>query len=178
MKLEYRRLYADPNREAIAALARERALPRASHDDRTVEDVAQEAAVGVSISEFPVTLEAAAAAREKGLFVLMGGPNLVLGGSHSGNVSVADVAMRGWLDALTSDYVPGSLLHGAFILAREHGFPLERAIAMVTSAPAAMVGLNDRGAIETGLRADLVQVRPLAKVPRVVSVWRAGRRVA
>jgi alpha-D-ribose 1-methylphosphonate 5-triphosphate diphosphatase len=177
-KIEFHQRYATPNRDAIAADARELGLPLASHDDRTVDDVSRAAAAGVSISEFPVTLEAAEAARKHRLSVLMGGPNLVLGGSHSGNAAASDVAKHGWLDGLTSDYVPASLLHGAFLLSQEHGFPLEEALAMVTSAPAAMVGLKDRGAIEPGLRADLVRVRCAGDVPRVVCVWRGGERVA
>jgi alpha-D-ribose 1-methylphosphonate 5-triphosphate diphosphatase len=111
-KLEFHHRYAGPNRRAIASIARERGLPVASHDDRTVQEVENSAAAGVSICEFPVTLEAAQAARAKGLDVLMGGPNLVLGRSHSGNAAAADVAVRGWLDGLTSDYVPSSMLQG------------------------------------------------------------------
>lgn len=178
MKLEFHHRYAGPNRKAIASIAREYGLPLASHDDRTVADIEHGAAAGVSISEFPVTLEAAEAASAKGMDVLMGGPNLVLGRSHSGNASASDVAGRGWLDALTSDYVPSSMLQGAFLLAECCGRSLPEAIAMVTSAPARMVHLNDRGAIEVGLRADLVRVRPVGGIPRVVSVWREGQRVA
>ena len=177
VRWETRDRCAQPNREAISAVARELQLPLASHDDRTTDEVKERAALGVSISEFPVTLEAAETARECGLRVLMGSPNLVLGGSHSGNVAVADVAARGWLDGLSSDYVPVSMLHGAFLLAEKQGIPLPEAVAMVTSAPAAMVNLADRGAIECGLRADLVRVRVTRDIPRAISVWRAGSRV-
>ena len=176
-KVELHQRYASPNRTAIAAVAGELRLPIASHDDRTLEDVERAAEAGVSISEFPVTLEAAEEATRLGLRVLMGGPNLVLGRSHSGNASASEVAEKGWLDGLTSDYVPASMLHGAFLLAQNRGFSLPEAIAMVTSAPAEMVGLKDRGKIEVGLRADLARVRCVAGIPRVISVWRSGTRV-
>jgi alpha-D-ribose 1-methylphosphonate 5-triphosphate diphosphatase len=176
-RLERRDKFAGTNRNRIAAAVRERGLPLASHDDRTVEDVVCAATVGASISEFPVTLEAAEAATRMGLSVLMGGPNVVLGGSHSGNAAAADVAENGWLDGLTSDYVPSSLLHGAFLLFEQHGFSLPAAVGTVTSAPAAMVRLDDRGSLKPGLRADVVRIRRNGNTPRVIAVWRAGVRV-
>ena len=177
-RLECHEKYSGPNRIRIGAEARERGLPLASHDDRTLEDVANGHAAGVTISEFPVTLDAAIAAKEKGLAVIMGGPNLVLGGSHSGNVAASDVARGGWLDGLTSDYVPSSMLQGAFLLHEEQDVPLPEAIGSVTSAPAKMVGLTDRGEIAIGKRADLVRVRMVAGMPRAIAVWREGVRVA
>ena len=110
--------------------------------------------------------------------VVMGAPNLVLGGSHSGNVSARQLAEEGLLDALSSDYVPVSLLHGAFQLHRELDMPLPHAIAPVSRNPAAMIGLDDRGAIAPGLRADLVRARLIGETPAVVAVWREGDRVA
>ena len=89
----------------------------------------------------------------------------------------ADVAENGWLDGLTSDYVPSSLLHGAFLLFEQHCFSLPAAIATVTSAPAAMVRLDDRGSLKPGLRADVVGIRRNGNTPRVIAVWRAGIRV-
>jgi alpha-D-ribose 1-methylphosphonate 5-triphosphate diphosphatase len=172
-----RELHAESNRERVTRMACERGVPLASHDDRTEEEVARGAMLGVTISEFPVTLEAAGAAKQRGMWVVMGGPNLVLGGSHSGNAAAGDVAAHGWLDCLTSDYVPSSMLHGAFLLAESHGFPLPDAIATVTRKPAEMVGLVDRGSLQPGLRADLVRVRSDSGLPRAVTVWREGIRV-
>ena len=122
--------------------------------------------------------EAAAAAHGAGLKVMMGAPNLIRGGSHSGNISTAEVAANGHLDALSSDYVPGSLLAAAFALpATVETIDLPAAIATVTRAPAAAVGLNDRGEIAIGKRADLVQVNADYGLPVVRRVWREGRRV-
>ena len=111
--------------------------------------------------------------------VLMGAPNVVRGKSHSGNISARALAETGVLDVLSSDYVPASLLHAPFVLADNvGGMDLARAIRLVTATPARTVGLNDRGRIATGLRADLVRVRRSGDVPVVRSVWREGRRVA
>ena len=145
-------------REAIARAGRERQIVIASHDDTTVADVEQSHADGIAISEFPTTLEAARHARSLGQSIVMGSPNVVLGGSHSGNVGAMQLWTEGLLDVLTSDYVPGSLLHAAFVLGKKAG-DLPRALATVTSAPAELVGMGDRGRIAPGLRADLLRVR-------------------
>jgi alpha-D-ribose 1-methylphosphonate 5-triphosphate diphosphatase len=172
------RRYAEQHRQALIALLDGRKVARASHDDTTIGHVEQAAAEGISIAEFPTTFAAAEAAHAHGLQVIMGAPNLILGGSHSGNVSARALAEAGLLDALSSDYVPLSLLHGAFRLATLLGQPLAEVMALVTSRPAAMIGLDDRGRIEAGLTADLIRVRMLADTPAVVAVWRRGERVA
>ncbi len=172
------KLYADQHRKKILALIRGRPITLASHDDTTVLHVEEAAADGIAISEFPTTHEAAEAARAHGMGVVMGAPNLVLGGSHSGNVSARQLAEHGLLDALSSDYVPVSLLHGAFRLHHELDLPLAQAIAPISRNPATMIGLDDRGAIAPGLRADLVRARLIADTPSVVAVWREGERVA
>lgn len=151
---------------------------RASHDDTTAEHVAEGVALGVTIAEFPTTIVAAAAARAAGMGIVMGAPNLVLGGSHSGNVAAVELAGAGLLDALSSDYVPAALVQAVFKLHDEHAIALPEAVATITSRPASMLGLADRGVIEPGRRADLVRVRPVGTTPSVVSVWRAGERVA
>jgi alpha-D-ribose 1-methylphosphonate 5-triphosphate diphosphatase len=133
---------------------------------------------GVSIAEFPTTLLAAEASHEAGLAVLMGAPNVVRGGSHSGNVSATDLAQHGWLDVLSSDYVPLALIHAAFILPlRADNVSLPAAIAMVSATPAKAAHLTDRGEIATGKRADLVRVRLHGDMPVVKGVWRQGQRV-
>jgi alpha-D-ribose 1-methylphosphonate 5-triphosphate diphosphatase len=169
--------YARPHREYFVDYARQRGIALASHDDTKPEHVAQAHGEGVAISEFPTRVEAASAARARGMSIVMGAPNVVRGGSHSGNVAAVDLARRGLLDSLSSDYVPASLLMAAFRLVREAAFDVPRAVATVTLNPAQAAGLDDRGAIAPGLRADLVQVRQVGEQPVVRAVWRQGLRV-
>ncbi len=169
--------HAEPNRETILALCRERALPLASHDDTTVGHVEETARLGMRIAEFPTTREAAARARELGLATVLGAPNIVRGQSHSGNVSALELAAEGLVDILSSDYMPISLLQAPFVMARELGTPLHEAIATVTANPARALGLADRGELTPGKRADLLRVRMVDDVPVVVAVWREGQRV-
>jgi alpha-D-ribose 1-methylphosphonate 5-triphosphate diphosphatase len=109
--------------------------------------------------------------------VIAGAPNIVRGGSHSGNVSVADLLREAAVDALASDYVPASLIEAAFQCARS-GVSLPGAIALIADRPARLAGLLDRGRLAPGLRADLVRVRLLETLPVVRQVWRSGERVA
>jgi len=162
-------------RAVITAHGREKQIRLASHDDTTVDDVAQSVADGITISEFPTTLEAARAARAQGQTIVMGAPNVVLGGSHSGNVGAMELARDGLLDALTSDYVPSSLLHAAFLVGRERG-NLAEGVRLVTDTPARMAGLSDRGTLRPGARADILRVRMIDDVPVLQGVWVAGVR--
>jgi len=170
--------FAAAHRHAIVARCRSRGVPLASHDDTLVEHVAEAAADGISISEFPTTLLAAQAARSQGMEIVMGAPNVVRGGSHSGNVRATELAQAGLLDILSSDYVPSSLLHAAFALPGLCDWPLARAIATVSARPAKSVGLNDRGAIQVGLRADMIRVRLDGALPVPMATYRVGERVA
>jgi alpha-D-ribose 1-methylphosphonate 5-triphosphate diphosphatase len=165
------------NRVKLLSMVEGHSIALASHDDTTVEHVEQAHAEGITISEFPTTIEAAETARAKGMHIVAGSPNLVLGRSHSGNVSADELARRGLLDALASDYVPSSLLHGAFLLTEKIAMPLHEAIKKVTLAPARMVGLQDRGSIEIGKRADLVRVKIAQGLPLPLMVWQEGVRV-
>jgi len=170
--------HAGPNKQAILALAARLGVRLASHDDATEAHVEEAIADGVAIAEFPTTREAAQAAHRNGLAVLMGAPNVVRGKSHSGNISASDVAASGYLDVLSSDYVPSSLLPAAFRLADTvPGMSLPAAICTITLNPARAAGLDDRGAIEPHRRADLVQVRVRDGIPVVRRVWREGVRV-
>jgi len=169
--------WAGPNRAALLALCRRHGLLTASHDDTTAGHVEEAVASGISISEFPTSREAAAAARAADMRIVMGAPNVVRGGSHSGNVSAAALAADGLLDALASDYVPISLMHGALLLHETLGIALPDAVATVSLNPARMAGFDDRGEIAPGQRADLVQVRLADGVPVVRRVWREGERV-
>ena len=167
-----------PNRRALLARMAGGGIALASHDDRTEEEIAENAADGIGISEFPVSMEAAVAARRAGMMVIAGAPNVVRGGSHSGNVAAADLLRAGVVDAFASDYVPAALIEAAFLAARMGVVTLPQAVAMVTSAPATMAGLSDRGALRPGLRADVVRLRLHDGQPIVRAVWRAGERVA
>ncbi len=171
--------HAAPNRAALYDRCRNSRIVVASHDDATEAHVAEAIEAGVVLSEFPTTVEAARAAHKAGVAVLMGAPNVVRGGSHSGNVSAIDLAANRLLDVLSSDYIPFSLLHAAFVLPqRVDSITLPEAIRLVSTNPARAVGLDDRGEIAGGLSADLVQVRFEDDVPVVRAVWRRGRRVA
>ena len=174
---EQRARLRDPNRKALLDRVRGTTIALASHDDRTEEEIAENAADGIKISEFPVSLEAAVAAKKAGMQVIAGAPNIVRGGSHSGNVNAVDLLRAGAVDAFASDYVPPSLVEAAFQCAREEGITLSDAVAMVSDNPARMSGLPDRGRLETGMRADLVRVRMHGTLPIVRQVWRAGERV-
>ena len=177
-RTELQAQYASAHRHAVVALCQARGIPMASHDDTTPEHVREAVADGILISEFPTTTEAAEVAREKGMKIIMGAPNVVRGGSHSGNVSANDLAKAGLLDGLSSDYVPSSLLQAVFYLNSKIELDLHDAMAMVSSNIANMVGLDDRGDISIGKRADLVRVQNLHDIPVVREVWRTGRRVA
>lgn len=169
--------YAEPNRRALVARVKELAgVVLASHDDSCAAHVEQAAAEGARISEFPTTLEAARAARSAGLANVMGSPNVVLGGSQSGNLSAVEAVHHGLVDALSSDYVPVSLLNAALMLTAQ--LPLPQAIALVTSTPAALAGFDDRGRLEPGLRADLLEVSQRNGLACIHRVWREGVRVA
>ncbi|HYG90634.1 MAG TPA: alpha-D-ribose 1-methylphosphonate 5-triphosphate diphosphatase [Azospirillum sp.] len=171
--------YSDAHRRAIASICRERGFTLASHDDATAEHVTEAAGLGTHFAEFPTTLEAATASRQAGMMVMMGAPNLVRGGSHSGNIAAAELAAEGCLDVLSSDYVPISLIGAAFLLHKGPlGFPLPGAIATVAGNPARVAGLDDRGVIDTGKRADLVRVHDTDDMPVIRAVWREGRRIA
>jgi len=166
------------NRAALLARVAGLGIKLATHDDRSAEEVAENIAAGIGIAEFPVTREAALAARAGGQGIIAGAPNVVRGGSHTGNVAVADLVREKLVDVLASDYVPASLIEAAFMLPRGQEISLPDAVKLITSAPAAMAGLDDRGAIAPGLRADLVRVKFIDGMAIVRAVWCQGVRVA
>jgi alpha-D-ribose 1-methylphosphonate 5-triphosphate diphosphatase len=171
--------YAGPHRRALVDLAHRQGVALASHDDTTLEHVEEAVGDRMQVAEFPTTVEAAEASHKAGLAVLMGAPNVVRGGSHSGNVSARVLAEAGFLDILSSDYVPISLIEGAFgltdVAAIGH---LPGAIRLVTANPAKATGMSDRGEIATGKRGDLVRVALVEGHPVVREVYRLGRRVS
>jgi alpha-D-ribose 1-methylphosphonate 5-triphosphate diphosphatase len=175
--LEQRLRVRNPNRRTLLDRVRGRGIALASHDDRTVEEIAENARDGIRISEFPVTMAAAEAAKAAGMDVIAGAPNVVRGGSHSGNIAAADLLRSGWVDVFASDYVPPALIEAAFRCAREGLIELPAAVAMITSRAAELAGLSDRGMLAEGRRADLVRVRVHETLPVVRQVWSGGERV-
>ncbi|ABG31957.1 alpha-D-ribose 1-methylphosphonate 5-triphosphate diphosphatase [Roseobacter denitrificans] len=171
-----KRLGARHEAGAVQEARRLRAV-LASHDDTTCDHVQTSAGNGVGFAEFPTTVEAADACRLNGIAVMMGAPNLIRGGSHSGNVAAEVLAKADLLDIVSSDYVPSALLWSAFRLA-DIWSDLPRAIATVTSNPAKAVRLHDRGALKTGLRGDVLRVRSIGQTPLLRGVWSRGNKVA
>lgn len=171
--------YSDKHRLFLANACHERNIAIASHDDATVDHVEESKSLGVSVAEFPTSLEAATASHNANMGVLMGAPNVVRGKSHSGNIAARDLAREKVLDILSSDYVPFSLIYAPFVLADEvEEISISNAVAMVSANPAKQVGLQDRGRLEKGLRADFSRVRREAgSIPVVKSVWREGQRI-
>ena len=178
-KMRARGEYGERNRTALLEALAGRDITLASHDDATPDHIDEAVRGGLAIAEFPTTVEAAEAARRNGMTILMGAPNLVLGGSHSGNVSALELAAAGLLDVLSSDYVPASVLQGIFILRDAvPGMTLPRAVALASANPARAVGLEDRGEVAAGKRADFIRVREIEGVAVALGAWREGRRVA
>lgn len=169
--------WVGPNRKALLELFRSRGLRVASHDDTTVEHIEEAAADGIHISEFPTTEEAARAAHGHGMRIVMGGPNVVLGKSHSGNASARELAQAGLMDLMSSDYAPMSTVNAVFGLAEHAGMSLPDAVATATANPAADLGFDDRGAIALGLRADLIRVGRHEGISVVRTAWRRGLQV-
>jgi alpha-D-ribose 1-methylphosphonate 5-triphosphate diphosphatase len=174
--------YAKPHRAYLTQYCQDNQIALASHDDTTVAHVEEAFAEGATVCEFPTTVLAAQAARARNMLTIMGGPNVVRGGSHSGNVSAIELAKLGLVDILSSDYVPGSLMSATVRLTETTDLSLPQAVALVSRNPAKSIGLHDRGSLEVGLRSDLVQVRMInlpngRHQPIVRAVWRGGVRV-
>lgn len=180
---EMRRRYAAPHRAYFVDYCRVHRIALASQDDASAGHVEEAHRGGTAIAEFPTTRLGADAARRLRLATVIGGPNIVRGGSHSGNLAACELARHALLDILCSDYVPGSLLNAVFVLHHAHSVALPDGFTMATRAPATALGLHDPDRVAEGLRADLIRVRPLAMSdgsvrPVVRAVWREGRRVS
>jgi len=175
-RLQQQQTYSDKHERAVLDLLGDRQVILASHDDTELAHVEHAHGIGITICEFPTTAEAAAAAHQRGMRTVMGAPNVVRGGSHSGNVAALDLAKLDRLDMLSSDYVPASLLHGAFMLHSEAGWSMPRAIATVTANPARALELSDRGTLAEGLRGDVVRMRVINDLPIIRQVWVEGVR--
>lgn len=179
MRLSSQRKHAVENRQALVEMCRTRNIALASHDDATEDHVREAIAEGVVLAEFPTTIEAAKTAHSNGLLVLMGAPNIALGGSHSGNVSAMELVQLDLVDIISSDYVPRSLLQSVFTIAQQANKPLYEAIKLVTLNSAKAIALDrEVGSLEVGKKADLLAVHDDGVVPRISAVYKRGRRVA
>ncbi len=169
--------YSDSHRRQVLEMCQGRDIPVASHDDATADHVEESVAFGMTIAEFPTTAEAAELSHQKGMGVMMGAPNVVRGGSHSGNIAAHELAEKGVLDILSSDYCPASILHAAFKLSQlDNDYDLSDAMNTVTLNPARAANLNDRGELAVGKRADIVQLKVVHDLPVVNQVLIQGQR--
>ena len=169
--------YAVKNRRAIVGMCRSRDLPIASHDDTTEAHCVEAWEEGICISEFPTTFQAAKKAKELGMSIIMGAPNMVRGKSHSGNISARLLIENNLLDGFSSDYMPISLLHAAFEMNRRTRCPMFSALSTVTANIAKMVRLDDRGSLEQGKKADIILVKQENNYPIISSIWKDGLRM-
>jgi alpha-D-ribose 1-methylphosphonate 5-triphosphate diphosphatase len=163
----------------LSDLAHEKGIAVASHDDDVAEKLAVNRALGVDISEFPILIDTAKAAQAMGFHTVVGAPNILLGGSHSGNMSAAQAIREGCADILCSDYYPPSMLHGVFTMFRRHGVPLHVMVNKATLNPARAVKIDQHyGSLEVGKAADLIIVEELDGYPVVTDVLVDGRPTA
>jgi alpha-D-ribose 1-methylphosphonate 5-triphosphate diphosphatase len=157
----------------LGSLARAGQIRLVGHDPDSPDAIAALRDRGGSVAEFPTTIEAARAARDLGFPVVMGAPNVLRGASHSGNVSAGELVAAGLVTGLASDYLPSGLLAAAFTLARTGPGSLPESVALVTSGPAGVAGLPDRGRLAPGCRADLALVDDTAAWPVAAATLRA-----
>ncbi|MBT2582232.1 phosphonate metabolism protein PhnM [Planococcus sp. ISL-109] len=143
----------------VADIALARGIAVASHDDDDCKKLDLVKSFGTTISEFPITLEVATKAKQLGLYTIAGAPNVMLGGSHSGNLSAAEAIGLGCMDILCSDYYPAALLHAIFDLHEKYGNDLHAMFMMVTLNPAKAVQLDhELGSIRAGKKADILVI--------------------
>lgn len=158
----------------VMRIAKTHGIPVASHDDDTPQKVQEQAEIGISISEFPVSVEAAEAAHKHGMKVIMGAPNAYRGQSTSNNLSAIDAIKAGLVDILATDYYPASMLHTAFKLVKEGVMPLHESVKLISTNAAEAMHYHDKGRIAQGYSADLVLVEEGDDYPRVRGTIRHG----
>ncbi|WP_028611512.1 phosphonate metabolism protein PhnM [Paenibacillus harenae] len=163
----------------LALFAQEHQIAIASHDDDSIEKLELVQSFGAVISEFPITLEIALKAKEKGMYTTAGAPNVLLGGSHSGNLSAAEAIKMNSIDILCSDYYPAAMLHAIFELNRKHGMDLAGMFKLVTLNPAKAVKLDHEiGSIREGKKADLLIIEEIEpEFPVITTVFVDGRLI-
>ena len=161
--------------QRMIAAAHEVGISVASHDDDSLDKLDFNQALGIDISEFPITLEVAQAAKDMGMMTVGGAPNILLGGSHSGNMSVAEGINHDAIDILCSDYYPSGLVHAIFQMHDQHAIPLHEMINRLSLYPAQALQLKDFGQIKEGYYADLITIGvDEDRYPSVNSVFVGG----
>lgn len=160
--------------EELAYAAHTAGISVASHDDDCVERVETMVGIGADISEFPINLQAAQAARAAGMATIFGAPNILRGKSQSGSMKAIEAIHAGVADCLCADYAPASLLVAVFRIVELTGLDLPAAVRLVTCNPARAARLNDRGEIKVGMNADLIAIDQPGGLPQVETMWRNG----
>jgi alpha-D-ribose 1-methylphosphonate 5-triphosphate diphosphatase len=163
----------DPNLRMLCGLARQGRIRLLIHDPTTAEEIMDASGWPASIAEFPTTIEAASAAMRCGMPTVLGAPNVMRGGSHSGNVSAEELVRLNLVSCLASDYQPATMLAAAFLLAQRNACTLPHAVRLITDGPANVLQLGDRGRLEVGYRADLALCDFDGSWPSVRQTWRA-----
>lgn len=162
--------------QELARIAHSKNLTVASHDDDTIEKLNVNHEIGVDISEFPITMEVAKKAKEMGFYTVLGAPNVLLGGSHSGNMSAAEGILNDCADILCSDYYPQAMLHSVFIMYHKYGVSLPEMVKKVTLNPAKATHIdNEYGSLEKGKKADVLIVDEIDGYPVITHVLVDGK---
>ena len=163
-----------------AEIAYSKGIPIASHDDDSVEKIEYvHNVLKAKISEFPVEIDVAREAKKKGMLTVAGAPNVLLGRSHSGNMSAAEAIMDGSIDILCSDYYPPAMLHAAFKLHTYYQLPIWDAFNLITLNPAKALGIDkDFGSIAEGKKADVLMIHVFNNKPAITKVFIDGRLVS
>lgn len=162
--------------EEIAHMAKDRNISIASHDDDSFDKIDFINGIGATISEFPITMDVAKYAREKGMFTIAGAPNVLLGKSHSGNLSASEAIKDNSIDILCSDYYPAAMLHSVFILNEKYNMDLCEMFKLITINPAKAVKIdNILGSIKEGKKADILIIEKLEELPVITSVFVDGK---
>ncbi|MBR5319661.1 MAG: phosphonate metabolism protein PhnM [Peptococcaceae bacterium] len=160
----------------LTEIAHSKKITVASHDDDTKEKLEVNAQIGVDISEFPITIEVAKEAKKKGFYTVVGAPNILLGGSHSGNMSAAEAILNNCADILCSDYYPQAMLHAIFIMHHKHGVPIPEMVKKVTLNPAKATRIDEEyGSLEQGKKADILIVDEIDGYPVITHVLVDGK---
>lgn len=162
--------------EKVLECAKKHNLTILSHDDDSIQKLDKLLNMGIRVSEFPLSLEVAKYAKQKGIQTGMGAPNIVRGGSQSGNISAISLVKEGVCGYLCSDYHPASMLQSVYKMNKDINYPLEKGFEMITSVPASCANLNDRGEIKEGKNADLVVIDE-SKIPKVVLTIKDGETI-
>jgi len=172
-KLPFRKL------KELAMLAHEKGIPVASHDDDTIEKLEENQKIGVDISEFPISIETALAAKEKGFYTVVGSANILRGSSHSGNLSAAEAVLKDCADIICSDYYPAAILYSIFHMNKKYGVTLPEMVNKATLNPAKAMRIEkDYGSIEIGKKADLMIVDIFDDDPAITHVFVDGVAVS